>query len=109
MCVRTEGKYGFKRCAFCLYLFSIGIFFAFDLGKMFFSCFVVVPVIAQVQLGVQKQLNKTISMVCNTRNISNAGISYMLYSPWIFSFFCQITELSTPVVDKEGCLNVQVT
>lgn len=83
MCVCAEGKYGFKRCAFCLYLFSIGIFFVFffDLGKMFFSSFVVVPVIAQVQLSVQKQLNKTRSMVCNTRNISNAGISYMLYSP----------------------------
>lgn len=34
------------------------VFFS-DLGKMFFSSFLVVPVIAQVQLSVQEQLNKT--------------------------------------------------
>lgn len=79
MYVHTEGKYGFKRCAFCLC--SRGGGFVFYLGRMFFSSLLVVSVIAQVQLSVQKQLNKTKSMAYLTRNISDAGMSYMLHGP----------------------------
>lgn len=79
MYVHIEGKYGFKRCASVFVLKRV--FFVFDLGERVFSSLLVVSVIAQVQLSVQKQLNKTKSMVYNTRNTSNADTAYMLHSP----------------------------